>query len=166
MTGTLEKLDLLEGEDDQAQDLLATIRCPRNLGMITDRLPASQYHGLKRSKSMAIAPIKKVDTERKHNVTKSIENFEPKKLQSEQKQKRRHIGNLPTIQEDNVDDEIVDCSKLGLIKKKTSDKKVPKSVRQSLNSDRVEKDIIKPKHGRYNSNIHLMQDVRSADILS
>ena len=49
MTGTLEKLDLQEGEDDQAQDLLATIRCPRNLGMITDRLPASQYHGLKRS---------------------------------------------------------------------------------------------------------------------
>ena len=115
---------------------------------------------------MAIAPIKKVDTERKHNVTKSIENFEPKKLQSEQKQKRRHIGNLPTIQEDNVDDEIIDCSKLGLIRKKTSDKNVPKSVRQSLNSDRVEKDMIKPKHGRYNSNIHLMQDPRSADILS
>jgi|TARA_B110001450_G_scaffold254885_1_gene281163 hypothetical protein len=50
MTGTLEKLDQLEGEDDQSMDLLATIRCPRNLGMITDRLPKSQYQptGLKR----------------------------------------------------------------------------------------------------------------------
>jgi len=101
---------------------------------------------------MAIEPMKKVETERKHNVNKSIENFEPKKLQSEQKQKRRHINNLPTIQEDNVDDEIVDCSKLGLIKKKNSDKHVPKSVRQSLNSDRADKEIIKPRHGRYNSN--------------
>lgn len=41
MTGTLEKIDLQEGEDNESTDLLATIRCPRNLGMITDRLPAS-----------------------------------------------------------------------------------------------------------------------------
>lgn len=63
MTGTLEKIDLQEDEDDQSMDLLATIRCPRNLGQITDRLPKSQYQpkGLNRSKSMAIEPIKKVD---------------------------------------------------------------------------------------------------------
>ena len=69
MTGTLEKLDLQEGEDDQSMDLLATIRCPRNLGQITDRLPQSQYQprGLKRSQSMAIEPIKKVQTERSSN---------------------------------------------------------------------------------------------------
>ena len=50
-------------------------------------------------------------------------------MQSEQKQKRRVLNNLPTIQEDLVDDEIVDCSKLGLIKKRTGDKNPPKSVR-------------------------------------
>jgi hypothetical protein len=39
ITGTLEKLDLQELEQESDNNLLATIKCPRNLGMITDRLP-------------------------------------------------------------------------------------------------------------------------------
>jgi hypothetical protein len=36
-----------------------------------------------------------------------------------------------------------------------------------MNYDRPEKEHLKPKqHGRYNSNIHLVQDVRSGDLLS
>ena len=42
-------------EQESDNNLLATIRCPRNLGMITDRLPKAQYQPkLKRSQSMAI----------------------------------------------------------------------------------------------------------------
>ena len=55
MTGTLEGLDLEPEEANGADNLLKTIRCPRNLGMITDRLPAPQYQPkMKRCNSMAI----------------------------------------------------------------------------------------------------------------
>jgi hypothetical protein len=41
---------------------------------------------------------------------------------------------LPTITEDNVDDEVVDSARLGLIKKKVSvGHQIPKSVRNSQN---------------------------------
>ena len=52
----------LEAEEEVDNNLLATIRCPRNLGMITDRLPKSQYQptGLRRSNSMAIETLDKV----------------------------------------------------------------------------------------------------------
>lgn len=56
ITGTLENLDVAPESVPVIQDLLSTIRCPRNLGQITDRLPKSQYSPtkLKRSNSMAI----------------------------------------------------------------------------------------------------------------
>lgn len=55
MTGTLEQIDMREGEQEVDNNLLATIRCPRVLGMITERLPKAQYQPkLGRSKSMAI----------------------------------------------------------------------------------------------------------------
>ena len=62
ITGTLENIDLKEAEEEVDNNLLATIRCPRNLGMITDRLPKSQYQptGLRRSNSMAIETLDKV----------------------------------------------------------------------------------------------------------
>jgi NIMA (never in mitosis gene a)-related kinase len=39
ITGTLEELDVAPEKVPVIQDLLSTIRCPRNLGQITDRLP-------------------------------------------------------------------------------------------------------------------------------
>lgn len=54
LTGTLEDLDVASCEADDKATLMRTIRCPRNLGAITDRLPAAQYSPLKRSKSLAI----------------------------------------------------------------------------------------------------------------
>lgn len=56
ITGTLENIDVAPESVPVVQDLLSTIRCPRNLGQITDRLPKSQYSPtkLKRSNSMAI----------------------------------------------------------------------------------------------------------------
>lgn len=56
VTGTLENLDVAPEQVPVIQDLLSTIRCPRNLGKITDRLPKSQYSPtkLKRSNSMSI----------------------------------------------------------------------------------------------------------------
>ena len=43
ITGTLEDLDVDPEEKQGNDNLLKTIRCPRNLGMITERLPAPQY---------------------------------------------------------------------------------------------------------------------------
>ena len=40
ITGTLDDIHALRQEQES---LLQTIRCPRNLGMITERLPAAQY---------------------------------------------------------------------------------------------------------------------------
>jgi hypothetical protein len=55
ITGTLENIDVAQDSVPVLQDLLSTIRCPRNLGQITDRLPKSQYEPtLRRSNSMAI----------------------------------------------------------------------------------------------------------------
>merc|ERR1711981_170839 len=55
MTGTLEDLDYDEDLNSDNQGLLQTIRCPRNLGQITERLPAPQYQPkMKRCNSMAI----------------------------------------------------------------------------------------------------------------
>jgi NIMA (never in mitosis gene a)-related kinase len=53
ITGTLKDLDF-EIESTANTEMLSTIRCPRNLGMITERLPKPQYQALKRSNSMAI----------------------------------------------------------------------------------------------------------------
>jgi len=41
VTGTLENIDVAPESAPVVQDLLSTIRCPRNLGQITDRLPKS-----------------------------------------------------------------------------------------------------------------------------
>jgi hypothetical protein len=66
LTGTLEELTFEEEFELQGDNLLQTIRCPRNLGQITERLPKAQYQhrSLKRSASMAIdvpSDFKKLD---------------------------------------------------------------------------------------------------------
>jgi hypothetical protein len=54
----LEELDVTPERVPVIQDLLSTIRCPRNLGQITDRLPKAQYEPkLRRSNSMAIETV-------------------------------------------------------------------------------------------------------------
>jgi len=40
LTGTLENLEYDEDLKSDNQSLLQTIRCPRNLGQITERMPA------------------------------------------------------------------------------------------------------------------------------
>ena len=54
VTETLEELDIQEEDSDEQSNLLKTIRCPRNLNMVTASLPAPQYQPLQRSKSLAI----------------------------------------------------------------------------------------------------------------
>ena len=43
VTGALEELDIKEEDCDEQANLLKTIRCPRNLNMVTANLPAPQY---------------------------------------------------------------------------------------------------------------------------
>ena len=40
LTGTLNEIESLK---EETESLLRTIKLPRNLGMITERLPAAQY---------------------------------------------------------------------------------------------------------------------------
>jgi serine/threonine protein kinase len=82
LTGTLEELVYEEECELQGDNLLQTIRCPRNLGQITERLPKAQYQhrSLKRSASMAIeatSDLKKLDMK---NVN-AISPAEPKRVQ-------------------------------------------------------------------------------------
>jgi hypothetical protein len=46
----------------------------------------------------------------------------------------RAVGSLPTIAEDNVDEEEIDCNKLGL-KRQDKSRQIPRSVRQSNDYD-------------------------------
>ena len=47
ITGTLDDIQALK---EDTESLLQTIRLPRNLGMITERLPAAQYKDSDRAK--------------------------------------------------------------------------------------------------------------------
>ena len=61
ITGTLQDLDIDTEDIDHKANLLKTIKCPRNLGMISERLPAPQYKPkMKRCHSMAI-DVQKTD---------------------------------------------------------------------------------------------------------
>jgi hypothetical protein len=90
--------------------LLKTIRCPRNLGMITDRLPAPQYQPkMKRCNSMAIDGSKaKLDIEKEVKLLSGPKGLIGKVPAERRVGASRVLGNLPTIEEDNVDDETID----------------------------------------------------------
>lgn len=81
LTGTLEELAFEEESELQGDNLLQTIRCPRNLGQITERLPGAQYQrrSLKRSASMAIdatSDLKKLDMKHANVLSQA----EPKRV--------------------------------------------------------------------------------------
>lgn len=123
LTGTLEGLDV-DPEDATSNDnLLKTIRCPRNLGQITERLPAPQYAPrMKRCNSMALEDTKATRLEVTRDVKetqnsllkakpehKGMVGGTPTKLQVERRVgASRVLCNLPTIEEDQVDDETID----------------------------------------------------------
>jgi hypothetical protein len=50
LTGTLERINV--EIDLGGEGLLNTIKVPKNLGQITERLPKPQYHIMKRNNSM------------------------------------------------------------------------------------------------------------------
>lgn len=95
LTGTLEELNFHEEAESKADNLLSTIRCPRNLGQITERLPKAQYKQLKRSASMEInAPSDlKSKLDSKDLRMLSQVSVKPKRVEDIQ-------NNLPTITED------------------------------------------------------------------
>lgn len=109
ITGTLEGLDI-DPEDRGVDNLLETIRCPKNLGMITDRLPAPQYRRVKRCQSMAIesSPASKLELDKEEND--SLNQLVKVKSDLRENQSKMPGGgrsggsrvrcNLPTIQED------------------------------------------------------------------
>jgi len=115
LTGTLEILDI--DADEKNENLLSTIRCPRNLGQITERLPKPQYQPMKRSNSMAIETAPKIDV-REDNLRKLVKNQEksltdssPKiathtKIGERSNRKKPSVilASLPTIEEDCVDE--------------------------------------------------------------
>ena len=106
MTDKLEEMNTC----DSHENLLSTIRCPRDLGMISNRLPKPQYNSLQRSSSQdireeknALKPIpppcgqitSSVSTPR---VATHSQNGRPKRG-------ARECGSLPTIAEDSDNDD-------------------------------------------------------------
>jgi hypothetical protein len=61
------------------------------------------------------------------------------------------LNDLPTIGEDQEDDEVIDSNRLGLVKKKASERHIPKSVRNSQNYENKEQ-LLK-QHRRIASNL-------------
>ena len=117
LTGTLEDIDVSANEADEKATLMRTIKCPRNLGAITERLPAAQYSPLKRSKSLAV-DIGDENLQPNHQNQKSDVNLIKDRLvkldqvaknvqinRSNVKPKRNVLGSLPTIQEDDLGSE-------------------------------------------------------------
>lgn len=47
-----ETLDGIEARKDLSQNLISTIRCPLNLGKVTDLMPASNYQTKQSAKNM------------------------------------------------------------------------------------------------------------------
>ena len=67
----MENIDINPDDVHEKANLLKTIRCPRNLGMITERLPAPQYNPkMKRCNSMEIDILKPKNLDA---VSKSIQ---------------------------------------------------------------------------------------------
>jgi len=131
LTGTLEELTMDEECETQNINLLSTIRCPRDLGQITERLPKAQYQHrpLKRSASMNVEPGSefKGKLDMKDLNSLSHANIAPKRVEELQR------GNLPTIAEDQVEHDTIDFSKLG----KRNQERAPQSRVQSKRNLRV-----------------------------
>ena len=105
LTGTLENIDVSPDRQSNSEILLSTIRCPKNLGMITDKLPRAQYSPLKKSKSTELESIKAISL-------KEVVKLQLPQKPAERAQRRvRELGNLPTIEESNVDEDIVEVEK-------------------------------------------------------
>jgi len=90
-------------------NLLSTIRCPRDLGQITERLPKAQYQHrpLKRSASMNIDAPSGLKSKLDLKDINVLSHAAPKRVEDLQR------GNLPTIDEDQVEQDTIDFSKLG-----------------------------------------------------
>lgn len=124
ITGTLQDLDIDPEDMDSNTNLLKTIRCPRNLGMITERLPAPQYKPkMKRCNSMAIGlqnvekldelKVVKQETNVKSEVKEAASSSTPNKRKNAQERRigaSRVLCNLPTIEEDQVDEDKLDAA--------------------------------------------------------
>lgn len=111
MTGTLENIDTAEINEN----LLSTIRCPRNLGQITERLPKPQY--MKRSNSMAVDLDRvRLEVSKDESLQKLVKNQSKSGLQEVKvathsrlgvdrgSKKNKHLASLPTIEEDCLDE--------------------------------------------------------------
>lgn len=109
LTGTLEELDFTEEYEAKGDSLLSTIRCPRNLGQITERLPKAQYQhrALKRSASMNIDAPSDLKARLELKGANAPSHCASKRVEDLQQ------GPLPTIAEDPVEKDTIDFSKLG-----------------------------------------------------
>lgn len=154
LTGTLEDLDIDPAESEGADSLLKTIRCPRNLGMITDRLPAPQYRPkMKRCNSMAIDGVKgQLEVAKDTKEIKLKTNLKESQFQMPVERRvgaSRVLCNLPTIEEDQVDDETIEVlsslekqiGKVNAIVGRPKGKRLQAKARLDNNSDhqKVEK---------------------------
>lgn len=100
-----EKLEKLSQQTNETESLLQTIRCPRNLGSITERLPKPQYIKVQRSNSLSIEDSiaeKIPDVDSRAPSTPKEVGGPTGKLMHRGLKGAREKGLLPIIAEDTV----------------------------------------------------------------
>ena len=123
LTGTLEEIDLDEEIEPKNDNLLSTIRMPRNLGQITERLPKSQYQ----QKHLKKAASQDIQTTQDLKFKLELKNLNGlSQVASKVKRVADIRGNLPTIAEDQIENDTIDFAKLG-----QKERKLPESRQQS-----------------------------------
>ena len=96
---------------------------PRNLGQITERLPKSQYQ----QKHLKKAASQDIQTTQDLKFQLELKNLNGlSQVASKVKRVADIRGNLPTIAEDQIENDTIDFAKLG-----QKDRKLPESRQQS-----------------------------------
>lgn len=107
LTGTLEEIDRNAVQPDDNESLLKTIKMPRRMGQITERLPAPQYDNeekrIKRTNSLPTTGSRLIDNELKRHPTTDGSISSNGSPSSRDPPKSRGLQNLANRAQRNID---------------------------------------------------------------
>jgi len=107
LTGTLEEIDRNAVQPDDNESLLKTIKTPRRMGQITERLPAPQYDNeekrIKRTNSLPTTGSRLIDNELKRHPTTDGSISSNGSPSSRDPPKSRGLQNLANRAQRNMD---------------------------------------------------------------
>ena len=109
----------MNGYSNENESLLDTIRCPRNLGLISSKLPKPQYHQIQRSNSLDSKEMLNQKSNEGKNKNRSIDYVNQSNVIKKYDDRRvRKVASLAIIDEDqgegHGEEDNIDCSHLGI----------------------------------------------------